>query len=70
MAFGEDLEDEFGGAGGQGEVAKLVNLCGYPHSVTYAETATMPRRRQRGRDAPAWEGVLGGAGGEGVGIVR
>ena len=24
MAFGEDLKDEFGGAGGQGEVAKLI----------------------------------------------
>jgi len=42
VAFGEDLEDELGGAVGQREVAKLVNLCGYPHSWTYADTATMP----------------------------
>ena len=42
VAFGEDLEDELGGAVGQGEVAQFVNLCGYPHRSTYAETATMP----------------------------
>jgi hypothetical protein len=42
VALAEDLEDEFGGAVGQREVAEFVNLCGYPHSVTYADTATMP----------------------------
>ena len=34
VAFGEDLEDEFGGAVGQREVAELVNLCGHPHRST------------------------------------
>ena len=42
VAFGEDLEDEFGGSVGQGEVAEFVELCGYPHSWTCADTATMP----------------------------
>jgi len=42
VAFGEDLEDELGGAVGEGEVAELVELCGYPHSSTCADTATMP----------------------------
>ena len=44
VAFGEDLEDQFGGAVWEGEVAELVDLCGYPHRSTYAyaETATMP----------------------------
>ncbi len=32
VAFGEDLEDEFGGAVGQREVAELIDLCGCPHS--------------------------------------
>jgi len=42
MSLGQDLEDELGGAVGQGEVAQLVALCGYPHSATCADTATMP----------------------------
>ena len=42
VALGEDLEDELGGAGGQREIAKLIKLCGYPHSLIYADTATMP----------------------------
>ena len=42
VAFGEDLEDELGGAVGEGEVAELVDLCGYPHSSICADIATMP----------------------------
>ena len=42
VAFGEDLKDELGGTVGQREIAKLIQLCGYPHSWIYAETATMP----------------------------
>jgi hypothetical protein len=42
VAFAEDLEDELGGAVGQFQVAKLVALCGYPHSATCADIATMP----------------------------
>jgi hypothetical protein len=34
VAFGEDLEDEFGGAVGQREIAKLVDLCGLRHRST------------------------------------
>jgi hypothetical protein len=34
VAFGEDLEDEFGGALGQREVAELVELCRRRHSST------------------------------------
>ena len=34
VAFGEDLEDEFGGAVGQREVAQFVELCGCPHRST------------------------------------
>jgi hypothetical protein len=36
------LEDELGGALGQRDEAELVDLCGYPHSWIYADTATMP----------------------------
>src|SRR4051794_6597333 len=42
VAFGDDLEDELGSALGQGQVAQLVDLCGYPHRSSYADTATMP----------------------------
>jgi hypothetical protein len=42
VSFGEDLEDELGGAVGQREIAELVDLCGYPHRSIYADTATMP----------------------------
>ena len=42
----------FGGLGFERDVADLVDLCGYPHRSTYADTATMPRRRSVvGRDA-------------------
>jgi hypothetical protein len=34
VALADDLEDEFGGAVGQREVAELIKLCGYPYSST------------------------------------
>ena len=70
VATRDQREQQVRGLAFQRQVADLVDLCGYPHRSIYAETATMPRRRQRGRDAPAWDGVLEGAGGEGIGIVR
>jgi hypothetical protein len=42
VALGDDLEDELGGTLGQREVAKLIDLCGYPHRSICADTATMP----------------------------
>jgi len=39
----DDLEQRGCGVAGQREVAELVDLCGHPHSSTYAEPATMPR---------------------------
>jgi hypothetical protein len=45
VALGDDLEQGGRGLGGQGEVAQFVDLCGHPHSSTYADTATMPRQR-------------------------
>ena len=44
LACGDDLEQQFGAAGVEPDVADLVDLCGYPHRSTYADTATMPRR--------------------------
>ena len=41
---GDDLEKQFRASGIEVDVANLVQLCGYPHSWTYADTATMPRR--------------------------
>jgi hypothetical protein len=37
------LEQGRCGFDGQGKVAELVDLCGYPDRSTYADTATMPR---------------------------
>jgi hypothetical protein len=34
VALGDDLEDELGGALGQGEIPELVELCRYRHSLT------------------------------------
>ena len=48
LAFGDDLEEEFGAAGVEVDVAEFVDLCGYPHRSTYAEAATMPRKRRFG----------------------
>jgi len=44
LAGSDDLEQQFRAVGVQADVADLVQLCGYPHSWTYADTATMPRR--------------------------
>ena len=43
FAFGDDLEEQLGAAGVDFDVAKLIDLCGYPHRSIYADTATMPR---------------------------
>ena len=42
LALGEDLEQQFGAVPVELDVAQFIQLCGYPHSCTYAETATMP----------------------------
>ena len=44
IAGGDELEEEVRGVLFEGQVADLVDLCGYPHRSTYADTATMPRR--------------------------
>jgi hypothetical protein len=43
VAFGDDLEQQFGAAGVEADVAEFVQLCGCPHRSTYADPATMPR---------------------------
>nr|WP_281356427.1 hypothetical protein [Acrocarpospora macrocephala] len=43
VAAGYELEDEVGVGSIQGQIADLIDLCGYPHRSTYADTATMPR---------------------------
>ncbi len=48
VSFGDDLEEQFGAAGVDVDVAEFVDLCGYPHRLTYADTATMPRMPQGG----------------------
>lgn len=52
----DDLEQEPSPFGVDREVAQLVDLCGCPHSLTYAEPATMPRL------PPARAGVWGPCG--------
>ena len=42
LAGGDDLEQQFGAAGVEVDVAEFIDLCGYPHRSTYADTATMP----------------------------
>ena len=37
-----DLEQGRGALGGQRQVPQFVNLCGYRHRLTYADTATTP----------------------------
>jgi hypothetical protein len=49
LAFGEDLEEQFGAAYIQFHVTEFVDLYGYPHRSIYAEPATMPRRSPGGR---------------------
>jgi hypothetical protein len=43
VAARDELEEQVGGLGLERDVADLVDLCGYPHRSTYADTATMPR---------------------------
>jgi hypothetical protein len=45
IAAGDELEEQVRRFGFEWDVADLVDLCGYPHRWTYADTATMPRRR-------------------------
>jgi hypothetical protein len=47
VAFADDLEDELGGTLGQVQISQFVDLCGYPHRSTYADTATMPTSLSR-----------------------
>src|SRR5664279_1814782 len=48
LPFRQNLEKQFCIAFVEFHVAKLINLCGYPHRSTYADTATMPRRAGTG----------------------
>jgi hypothetical protein len=41
VAGGDELEEQAGGLGLEGDVADLVDLCGHPHRSTYADTGTM-----------------------------
>ena len=50
VAGGDELEEQVGGFSLEGDVADLVDLCGHPHSWTYADTATMPRVCAAGSD--------------------
>ncbi len=47
VAARDEHEHEAGGLRVERDVADLVDLCGYPHSLTYADTATMPTRASR-----------------------
>src|SRR3954453_7091872 len=42
VAVRDQAEHEVGGLGVKRDVADLVDLCGYPHRSTYADSATMP----------------------------
>jgi hypothetical protein len=48
VAAGDELEEQVGGFGLEGDVADFIELCGHPHSSIYADTATMPRGRPCG----------------------
>ncbi|WP_345573897.1 hypothetical protein [Nonomuraea rosea] len=37
------MEQQFGSMAVELHVAELINLCGYPHRLIYADTAIMPR---------------------------
>jgi hypothetical protein len=45
----DDAEERLGGVGGDREQPDIVDLCGYPHRSTYADTATMPTWTSRPR---------------------
>src|ERR1035441_6119883 len=47
VAAADDLKQVGGGFAGNRKVAELVNLCGYPHRLTCADTATMPTSSSR-----------------------
>jgi hypothetical protein len=51
------------------DVARFFVLCGHPHRANYADAVTMPRWWVSGRDGAGVGGLLGLAGGRGVGIV-
>ena len=42
VSFGDDLEEEFGAAGVDLDVAEFIDLCGCPHRLTYADFVAMP----------------------------
>jgi hypothetical protein len=44
----DELEEQVRRLGFERDVADFVDLCRYPHSATYADTATMPRNCRRG----------------------
>jgi hypothetical protein len=63
VAAAYELEEQVGGLYLEGDVADLVDLCGYPHRSTYADTGTMPRALRTS--------LVRGPGGRSViGIVR
>ncbi|MGB0091445.1 MAG: hypothetical protein WBP81_02770 [Solirubrobacteraceae bacterium] len=51
------------------EAVRLVNLCGYPHRLTYAEAVTMPRIDSVAAGDPDDGGARAPAAGRHVGIV-
>jgi hypothetical protein len=42
VAARDEREEQVGGLAFQRQVADLIDLCGHPHSATYADAATMP----------------------------
>ena len=59
VALVHDLEQRGRGLGREWQVAEFVDLCGYPHRLTYAETATMPRLSTMGSRLREDAGFLG-----------
>ena len=59
FAVGDELEEQVRGVLFEGQVADLVDLCGYRHSSTYADTATMRRTVRLG--VHRWPVAAGGA---------
>ena len=62
--------EAFGGVLGHGQQADVVNLCGNPHSLTYADTAIMPRCLRPGHEGLVASGLLPFRLRHRVGIVR
>jgi hypothetical protein len=69
VAGRDELEEQVRGFGLERDVADLVDLCGYPHRSTYAETATMPRQSRCGSGSDVLSGLLSHDGSAGLGIV-